>query len=243
MIDLNSKTALADRINWLIDAGIDAEQEAPRDYLGCSVLGGACERAVQFEALGALRGSSCAEAFSPRIKRVFQRGHDAEARAAAWLRAAGFVLVTDIAGAQFEVSFFDGKVKGHADGILTHFIGDDCPIALPALWECKCVGAKYWREAVRHKVKKSHPQYLAQMQLYMGGLKLTRGLITMINADTLELHHELIEFGPDTFAALLSRAERILLSSAAGELLPRGKNTPDFICKMCRFQAPCWQNP
>ena len=166
-----------------------------------------------------------------------------EARAAAWLRGAGFVLVTDVAGAQMAVSFLGGRVKGHVDGILAHFLGGDSPLPLPALWECKCVGAKYWSEAVKHKIKKSHPQYLAQMQLYMGGLGLARGLIRMINADTLELNHELVEFEPDTFASLLARAERIVLACEAGEMLPKGKDAPDFICKMCRFSKVCWQNP
>lgn len=43
------------------------------------------------------------------------------------------------------------------------------PIALPALWECKCLATKYWRQAVKEKVKNSHSKYLAQMQLYMCG--------------------------------------------------------------------------
>ena len=243
MIDLNSKTLLSDRVNWLIDAGIDAVPEDARDYLGCSVLGGVCKRAVQLEAFCVLSGQAGGEPFPARVRRVFERGHDAEARAAAWLRGAGFLLVTEMAGRQIEVSFLGGRVKGHADGMLAHFMGLESPIPLPALWECKCIAAKYWREAVKHKIRTSHPQYFAQMQLYMGGLKLAHGLMTMVNADTMELYHELVAFEQTAFDSLLSRAEMIFQACALKELLPRGKTKPDFRCKMCRWQAPCWQNP
>ena len=49
MIDLNSRSGLSDRLNWLIDAGIDASVETPRTYLGCSAIGGECERSIQIE--------------------------------------------------------------------------------------------------------------------------------------------------------------------------------------------------
>lgn len=49
MIDLNSRSGLSDRLNWLIDEGIDASVETPRTYLGCSAIGGECERSVQLE--------------------------------------------------------------------------------------------------------------------------------------------------------------------------------------------------
>ena len=49
MIDLNSRSGLSDRLNWLIDEGINASVETPRTYLGCSAIGGECERSVQLE--------------------------------------------------------------------------------------------------------------------------------------------------------------------------------------------------
>ena len=47
MIDLNSRSGLSDRLNWLIDEGIDASVETPRTYLGCSAIGGECEAVKQ----------------------------------------------------------------------------------------------------------------------------------------------------------------------------------------------------
>ena len=244
-IDLNSRTALPDRINWHIDRGIDAtvRHEPRREYLGCSVLGGVCERAVQYETL-AMMGKLPHTEFEPRIRRIFERGHDAEDRAAQWLRGAGFLLVTEdpSGNGQFAVEFLDGRVRGHADGLLLLWSGEGiCPIPLPALWECKCLGAKYWNKARKEHIKFSHPQYFAQMQLYMGGLRLDHGLITLINADTMELHHELVAFDQVTFAGLINRAERILAACDNHELLPRCATTEaELVCRMCRRSTTCW---
>ena len=103
MIDLNSRSGLSDRLNWLIDEGINASVETPRTYLGCSAIGGACERAVQIEyaqayaiSRNAGRDAGCtalACPFPARVRRIFERGHDVEDRAARWLRLARLFCV------------------------------------------------------------------------------------------------------------------------------------------------------
>ena len=51
MLDYNSTSRAADAINAAIDAALQTANAAmaPRDYLGGSRLGHACERALQFE--------------------------------------------------------------------------------------------------------------------------------------------------------------------------------------------------
>ena len=84
---------MAERINALVDAALEAERAAtpPRDYLGASRLGHACERALQFEFAGAPKDEG--QDFSGRSLRIFAIGHELEDLAIRWLRAAGLDLV------------------------------------------------------------------------------------------------------------------------------------------------------
>ena len=344
MIDLNSRSALADRINWHIDHAIDVMPEEKRTYLGCSSLGGLCERAVQYdyvaqnvsatqvsaatdamsvnlsrvrvksavgsahgwdssncppanvqnggtEALASTRNDVAAEIvnvgcdrggtqngdtevlvhglpktgakealanrvenegtetlassshFSARVRRIFARGHDAEDRITVWLQRAGFLLETrdPMTGEQFEVQFHANRCRGHVDGILTLWRGiGPSPIPMPALWECKCLGHKYFMAAKRDHIRKSHPKYYSQMQLYMHGLHLERGIITCMDADSCEFYHELVEYDQAHAELMLARAKRIIEACDHGELLPRCETSPQR-CKMCRWRELCWR--
>ena len=50
-LDFNHRPGFAEKVNAAVDAALTAENatRAPRDYLGGSRLGHACERALQFE--------------------------------------------------------------------------------------------------------------------------------------------------------------------------------------------------
>ena len=253
MLDLNSRSALTDRINFLMDAAItaDAGKEPPRDYLGCSAIGGDCEMAVQYEALTTVYRESCRctpepghTHFPPRVRRIFARGHLMEDEAGRWIRQTGFLLntVNPITGGQFEVSFLGGKVRGHTDGLLTMWLGDcPSPVELPALWECKCLAHKYVMAARRDHIRKSHPKYYGQMMLYMGGLRLKHGLITCVDADTMDIYHELVDFDEETFDMLIRRAEHVLAMCEAGEMVPRCATTRASVtCRLCHWAEVCW---
>lgn len=255
MLDLNSKSGLSDRINFLVDAGISSHvDENPRNYLGCSAIGGSCERSVEYEALSTVfrdkqtviaLPDAVGKTFPPRTRRIFTRGHVVEDCAAEWLRRAGLVLETKnpLTDEQFEISFLGGRVLGHCDGIFVHWLGDGAaPFQLPALWECKCLGHKWANALRRDGVKRSHPKYFGQMQLYMGGLHLRRGILTAVDADTMELVHEQVDFDEDEYRSLLVRAEHVLTCAMAGELVPRCASTPaDVNCKMCHWSETCWK--
>lgn len=266
LLDLNPRSRIGERINYFVDRGIEAEaaNEKPRDYLGCSIVGGSCERAVLYEAyraqgagitiggsasskaVGAGTDPLCVHAPSAHISRIFRRGHVMEREAASWVRLAGFVLATEnpSTGEQFEVVLANGKLKGHADGILCHFLAPEtCPIELPALWECKCLAHKYVQEIRRNHLHKARPMYYTQMQLYMYGLNLKQGLITCVDADTMDLYHELIDYDQNAVDKALQRVERVFMAVNAGEILPRGETSPAALaCKLCRWNNLCWGN-
>ena len=251
MLDFNKRPSMAERINAAIDAALEAERAATpsRDYLGASRLGHPCERALQFEFAGAPKDEG--QDFSGRSLRIFAIGHELEDLAIRWLRAAGLDLVSQKRdGGQFGFSVAGGRIRGHVDGIVA-----GAPAALglrtPALWECKTMNAKNWRETVAKGVTVAKPVYAAQIALYQAymeatvpGISVNPALFTAINKDTAELHHELVPFDADLAQRMSDRGVRILRATDAGELLPRIAANRDFFeCRFCPWAERCWGLP
>jgi len=254
MLDFNSRPSIGERLNAAIDAALEAKRAAvpPRTYLGGSRLGHACERALQFEFAGAPKDDGAD--FSGQTLRIFAIGHALEDLAIRWLRAAGIDLYTRKGnhpdGEQFGFSVAGGRIRGHVDGIIAAapaVLG----LRVPALWECKTMNAKHWRETVAKGVVLAKPIYAAQIALYqaymegtVAGISEAPALFTAINKDTAELHHELVPFDAALAQAASDRAVRILRATDAGELLPRVATTRDFHeCRFCRWAERCWSLP
>ena len=254
MLDYNHQTKLSDQVNALIDQGLSAERAAtpPRIYLGGSRLGHPCERALQFEFMGAPKDDG--GEFDGQTLRIFAIGHSLEDLAIQWLRGAGFDLYTRKGnrpdGEQFGFSVAGGRVRGHVDGILA---GGPAELSLgvPALWECKTMNGKNWRETAAKGVVVTKPVYAAQIALYQAymegavpGISGNPALFTAINKDTAELHHELVPFDCALAQRMSDRAVRILRACDAGELLPRIARQRDFFeCRMCSWADRCWGLP
>ncbi len=254
MLDFNHRPAFGERLNALIDSHLVADNAARslRDYLGGSRVGVSCERALQFEFTSTPKDEN--GEFSGRTLRIFAMGHALEDLAIAWLRGAGLDLFTRKGnrpdGEQFGFSAAGGRLRGHVDGIIA-----GAPAALglrvPALWECKTMNAKNWRETVSKGVVLSKPVYAAQIALYQAymegsvpGISAAPALFTAINKDTAELHHELVPFDADLAQRMSDKAVRILSATDAGELLPRFTRTREhFECRFCSWAARCWEMP
>lgn len=250
-LDFNPRPSMADRINALVDTALIAEREATprRTYLGASRLGHACERALQFEFVGAPKDEGAD--FGGQTLRIFEIGHQLEDLAIRWLRAAGIDLYTRKGnrpdGEQFGFSVAGGRIRGHVDGIIAA-----APAALglrtPALWECKTMNAKNWRACVKDGVTVSKPVYAAQIAIYQAymepsvpGISSAPALFTAINKDTAELHHELVPFDAALAQRMSDRAVRILQATDAGDLLPRIAASRDFFeCRFCSHAERCW---
>jgi hypothetical protein len=254
MLDYNSTSRAADAVNAAIDAALLSANAAtpPRDYLGGSRLGHACERALQFEFARAPKDEGAD--FNGRLLRIFGIGHALEDLAVAWLRGAGFELYTRKGGRadseQFGFSVASGRIRGHVDGIIAG--GPPVPgMAFPALWECKTMNAKSWRETASKGVTVSKPVYAAQIAVYQAymdatvpGIAENPALFTAINKDTADLHHELVPFDAALAQRMSDRAVRVLRATESGDLLPRVANQPDhFECRMCPWAQRCWKLP
>jgi hypothetical protein len=254
MLDYNSTSRAADAVNAAIDTALQVENAAapPRDYLGGSRLGHACERALQFEFTHTPKDEGAA--FSGRLLRIFAIGHALEDLAIAWLRGAGFDLYTRKGSKpdseQFGFAAAGGRIRGHVDGILAG--GPPVPgLGFPALWECKTMNAKSWRETASKGVTASKPVYAAQIAVYQAymdgavpGIAEHPALFTAINKDTAELHHELGPFDAALAQRMSDRAVRILQATDAGDLLPRiAQQSDHFECRMCPWAQRCWALP
>lgn len=254
MLDFNSRSQTSAHVNAAIDAALVAANQAtpPRSYLGGSRLGHACERALQFEFVKAPKDEGAD--FDGRLLRIFGIGHALEDVAVAWLRAAGFDLYTRRGGAehgeQFGFSVAGGRIRGHVDGVFAG--GPTIPgMAFPALWECKTMNAKAWRETSSKGVAAAKPIYVAQIAVYQAymdasvpGVADNPALFTAINKDTAELHHELVPFNAELAQRMSDRAVRILAATDAGELLPRVTAQADhFECRFCPWAKRCWALP
>ncbi|NVM39110.1 PD-(D/E)XK nuclease family protein [Ochrobactrum intermedium] len=254
MLDFNHRPKTGEQITALIDAALVAENAAtlPRDYLGGSRLGVACERALQFEFTATPKDDGAG--FTGQTLRIFAIGHVLEDLAIRWLRAAGFDIYTRKSnrpdGEQFGFSVAGGRVRGHVDGIIAAG-PEGFGLAVPALWECKTMNAKNWRACVKDGVTKSKPVYATQIAVYQAymeaqvpGISAAPALFTAINKDTAELHHELVPFDAERAQTASDRAVRILSATDADELLPRIATNRDFFeCRFCPWAERCWGLP
>ena len=242
MLDFNHTITFSEQLQGMVDAGMVAHRatQERREYLGASRLGVACERALQYEFDQIPRDQG--KEPDGRLLRIFERGHILEDALAGWLRLGGFDLRThDANGHQFGFSVAKGLLQGHIDGV---FLGGPEDIAYPALWESKCVNTKSFKEIQRLGIAASRPVYAAQVAIYQAYLELHQNpaIFTVINADSMEIHAELVPFDVTLAQRMSDRAAKILAASRAVELLPRGfAESTHFECRMCAWQHRCWE--
>lgn len=208
------------------------DAEPARGYLGASIIGHECNRYLWY----CFRG--CVDrAFSGRMYRLFETGDLAEDRFIRELRGIGCTVVDrdDATGEQWAVESCGGHFRGHADSIVLGVPGAEKTWHLA---EFKTHCAKSFAALVKNGVKRAKGQHYAQMQVYMGLLKLTRALYLAANKDTDELYAERIEFNADDFRRTMERAQWIV---QAQEPPPRGYDRADFYaCRFCEARDLCW---
>jgi len=207
------------------------DAQPQRGYLGGSIIGRECERALWYTFRGCTRPE-----FSGRLYRLFETGHLEEIRMVRELRAIGCEVHEEGEdGKQFGVSAFGGHFSGHMDGVALGI-----PEA-PKTWhllEFKTHNAKSFKALQKSGMRGTKAEHWAQMQVYMGLGKLTRGLYIARNKDNDELYAERVRFDAGEFQRIMDKAQRIIEAAQPPERCT--EKAEDWRCRFCDHKALCW---
>ena len=204
----------------------------PRAYLGGSVIGKECERALWYGFRWAYGG----EQFDGRMIRLFERGQREEAVFVQELRAIGCEVydIDPATGEQFRFKSCGGHVAGGLDGVVKGV--PEAPRAYHVL-ECKTLNSKSFATLQRDGVQKAKPEHYAQMTLYMRWSQLDRALYLAVNKDTDELYAERVHLDATFADALEAKAERVVFAQEPPARL--SEDAAFFKCKFCPAAAVC----
>jgi CRISPR/Cas system-associated exonuclease Cas4 (RecB family) len=215
-----------------VDAAIDAKsRDEHRPHLGASVIGDACDRRLWYTFRWAER-----KPVSPRVRRLFDRGHLEERRFVTWLRQAG-VEVQDVdpsTGKQFKVAAHDGHFGGSMDAI-AHGVHD-----APKTWhicEFKTHNEKSFKSLVKDGLAASKPRHYAQCLVYMRLTGMTRTLYGAINKNDDALEWKRVKADDADADRLIEKALRVIKSDS-----PPVRCSEDptwWECKLCDFRDVC----
>lgn len=199
-----------------------AEEREHREYIGSSLIGGTCERAIWY-AYNGFGG----EPFSAKQLRTFAIGKALEVSVVNWLRDSGLTVHTGLEQMQDKLL---PLFRGTMDGILQH---GDCAYVL----EIKTANDSSFKQFVKKGLRLWSPQYWAQLQSYMGMSGLQHAVLVCVNKDTSDIHDEVVGFDEMAYEGLRAKADWIL---SRQEPPKRVNESPLFIaCRMCRFKGVC----
>jgi CRISPR/Cas system-associated exonuclease Cas4 (RecB family) len=204
------------------------KRESHRPHLGASLIGHDCDRHIWLTWRWVMTPE-----IEGRIRRLFGTGNLEEARIIDELKALGVELYEED-GKQVQCRDETGHFGGSVDGV-----GRGFPEA-PKTWavlECKTMSDSAWKSVSSKGVKSEKPQHYAQMQTYMGLLKLDRALYLAVNKNNDDLYSEWVHFDPDAFVKYKSRADRLMKMRQPP--LKLSNEPTHFICKMCSHYELC----
>lgn len=226
---------IVEEMNVILEKGARKTPRERRTYLGASLIGDPCPQRMVY----ILKGVEPDQPESAEQLRTFAVGRQLETLVANELRRAGFYLQTEQdLGGPLGFSVDDGKIQGHIDG---QILRGPLKVDTPLLWECKTLKASSWRELQKHRCEVVCPKYHAQIQIYLHFVKYKNCLLSCLNKDTSELHHELVPYEEKAAVSYVERAHDILEGLENDQEPSRlGRNAEYFECRMCRFHDRCW---
>lgn len=213
---------------------LKGEEESRREHLGASVIGDDCSRRIWYEFRWVHQ-----EKFNGRMHRLFQRGHDEEAKVIGHLRSIGFT-VWDIdpgTGKQFRIYGASGHSGGSGDGIAMPPAkwADKLPKRL--LVEFKTHNFKSFTNLVAKRVKLAKPKHYAQMCSYGASYDFDIGLYCAVNKNDDDLYFELLNLDHRHGIDYARKADDII---RAYEPPPKASLRPDhWECKLCHLNGVC----
>lgn len=203
-----------------------------RSHLGASLLGRKCSRELWYSFRWFTRTKH-----SPRLMRLFNRGHLEEARFIAFLRQVEGVQVVCAhpeTGKQFRISFANGHGGGSLDSLIYNLPD------LPGEWvlgEYKTHNEKSFKKLVKEGVQKAKPEHYTQMQIYGAKYGLNWALYLAVCKNDDAIHGELVRVQPHVMDQYIVRGEKIIATDTPP---PRISANPTWYeCKFCDQHGVC----
>lgn len=204
-----------------------------RNHLGASVIGDNCSRRLWYS----FRWCKL-EQFEGRMRRLFDRGQQEEAKFIELLRSIGFIIweVDPDTGKQFRIYGVENHFGGSGDSkaIMPWF--PDMPILL----EFKTHNTKSFCHLVANTLKLSKPQHYNQMCAYGKGYGFKYGLYCAINKNDDDLYFELVELDWNLAIQNENKAKDIITSNIPPQRI--SNQSSYFECKYCNFVGICHHN-
>lgn len=217
-------------IAQLIYSAYEQESEPPRSHMGASLLGHPCDRWLWLNFRHAV-----IENFDGRMRLLFKRGHEEEARIVEHLRKIGI----EVKNSGKDQLYFDfgSHVGGSCDGIVK---GSALPKKVWAILECKTHSQKSFDELKAKGVKVAKPMHWVQCCVYGYGAKLEHALYFAVNKNTDEIYTEWLELDMNVAEKAIQRGKRVALSDHAP---PKISQDPSWYqCKTCPAHSMCHGN-
>jgi CRISPR/Cas system-associated exonuclease Cas4 (RecB family) len=213
--------------NWveqLIDDFLDGrveENRSGRDFHPSAA--GKCPRLIQLSMMGLIQ-----EYHEPRVKRIFDAGHDMHNRYKRYFERAG-KLIAEEESARAKI---DGvSIVGRADLIVKDFKGNK------HLLELKTVNSRRFEEILKKGIY--YEDHFIQWNLYSGILKLYGGEILYENKDDQRMKIFHVEFNDEKFVRTINMFKAVDYHIERGLLIRK----PD-VCdaKFCVAKNYCKEN-
>ena len=215
-----------------IYAAIEKEKAEPDLYLGrlgASFIGEECIRQIWLDWRGFAR-----ERFEGRMLRLFETGHQQEARIIADLRRAGLaVWDRQPDGRQYEYVDPSGHFVVKVDGIVKGVPESN----KPHLLEVKTHNKNSFAALVKKGLKEAKPAHYAQVQSGMAQAGLERALYVALCKDDEQYYVERVSAEP----AEQQRLQQKVVKLVEARLRPAGisDDGSSFGCKYCAQRAVC----
>lgn len=198
----------------------ERDSQSPRNYLGMSGVGHPCDKKMWIDF------------HEPKPNKIpikgilaIEDGHRHEEIMRDWLNKLDGVECKD---SQLELSDFNGKFKGHTDGILT--IDGEVYV-----WEHKQSNETKFNR-LKDSLKDWDATYYAQAQCYMHYTKIHRHLLTCGTPGLRDVKQVVTKYNKVDAEALVDRANYIIHARNK----PQGLYKGHYMCNWCNHKEECW---
>lgn len=219
-----SKNQLAE----IIDKAHENLPEKKREHLGASLLGHPCDRYLWLSFRWAI-----ASDFPGRILRLFRRGQLEEETVIKDLKLIGCKINERQTSINFG-SFISGSCDGIIDAGLPGY--EDKRFVL----EIKTHSKKSFDELLKKGLYNAKEQHFIQMQVYMLGLQINRGLYYAVCKDDDRIYTEIVQIDQSLAEKYVNRGKKIAMSDYMPE--PLSADSSWYQCKMCSMHDFCHES-